>query len=269
MIKEMPIPYKLVLVSNSWTGNFERELIGYAMGCLDEVQMDIDYAYEERAMFWKEVYGEDEPRDCFDDKDDYNLLSEFLLETYQDVDDWSQNTFYNVEGGGHINALRTKDCNSCIIIQFVKPLDEHWESIIIPRIKGFFENKIYDRLGDDTRIVHLCLIDSSNNIVKDYLSENNIVSRVRKYQKMVPMTFIAIDGVEFNYNTLYTTLEMLIGGEKINDYDFPCLTTIENLHKLGYVDFSYGSNQANLYSAKSDGSTNELFNDISNTNIET
>ena len=170
MVKQMLVPYKLVLVSNSWTGNFERELIGYAMGCLDDVQMDIDFAYEERAMFWKDIYNEDTPREYFDGDEKYNLLSEFLLETYHNVDDWSQNTFYTVECGSHIQALQSEDADSCIVIQLLKPLDEHWETIIIPRIKSFFENRVYPHLREEAKILQLCLIDSNNNIIKDYLN---------------------------------------------------------------------------------------------------
>ena len=267
MIKEIPVPYKLILVSNSWVGNFERELIGYAMGCLDDVQMEIDFAYEERAMFWKDIYNEDVPRVYFDDNDDYNLMSDFLLETYQTVDDWSQNTFYIVEGGTHIKTLKTSDSDSCIIIQLAKPLDEHWESIIIPRIKSFFENKVYSHLRDEAKIVRLCLVDANNNIIKDYLSGNSF-SHICKYKKLIPVTFVSIGGIEFDYNTLCSTLEMLMDDEKINDYDFPCSTTIENLYKLGYVDFSYGSHQANLFSAKKDGSTKELFENIISLNCK-
>lgn len=259
------IPYKLIITSNAWVGSFERELIGYSMGCLDEVQMDIDFASYERALFWDEVYGEDMPRFEFEDNEDYNLMTDFLMETYQTVDDWEQNTFYNVEAGTHINVLKKPEATSCIIIQLAKPLDEHWESIIIPRMKAFFNKKIYDGLKDEDKIVSLCLIDAYGNIIKDYMSDNTDESKhnICKYTKLVPKTFVSIDGVDFDYNILYSTLDLLTCGNRVDECEFASGDVIEKLCKLGYVVSSYGSHQALMYCEKESGMAEKLIDEIS------
>lgn len=171
MKKKQTIPYMLVVVSNKWVGNFERELIGYSMGILDDVQMDIDFADEERAAFWKEVFNEDNHNYC----GDYELIDEYLFETHQDVDDWDQMTFYNVSG---LNSDEWKfvdgneDSNSLIYIQLAKPLSEEWENIVIPRIKKWFSDE-YDSYwkDSDTKLLGLRLYktDGKPQLVKDYL----------------------------------------------------------------------------------------------------
>lgn len=39
-VKQVP-NYELIIKTNSYTGNFERELISYALGTLDNVQMEM------------------------------------------------------------------------------------------------------------------------------------------------------------------------------------------------------------------------------------
>ena len=88
--------YELIIKTNSYTGNFERELISYALGTLDNVQMEMgnfhgDY---EMDLFWEEEFSS-KRKDYYDD---YELKDEYLMETYQDVDDWEQMTFYHMSG---------------------------------------------------------------------------------------------------------------------------------------------------------------------------
>ena len=71
------VPYQLIIGCSSWVGNFERELIGYAFGILDEVQMDIDYAQKQRELFWEEEFGKYEVIGYYDN---YELKDEYLLE---------------------------------------------------------------------------------------------------------------------------------------------------------------------------------------------
>lgn len=136
MTLEVKPPYMLVLYSTDWTGNFEREIIGYSMGILDNVQMSIDYADEERRQFWADMKKENANEDLFphfnmvpgyyEANDEYPLMCDFLLETYQEVDDWSQNTFYNVQCGKNELSLLT--------IQLARPLSSEYENVIISRM---------------------------------------------------------------------------------------------------------------------------------------
>lgn len=151
--------YELIIKTNSYTGNFERELISYALGTLDNVQMEIgnfhgDY---EMDLFWEEEFSS-KRKDYYDD---YELKDEYLMETYQDVDDWEQMTFYHM----------TDECNS-LAIQLVKPLNEYWEEIVIRRIKKFFDERPcrYSwTLPKDGKLEDLYLIDSNENRIKDYM----------------------------------------------------------------------------------------------------
>jgi hypothetical protein len=86
------IPYTLEVECTSYWGNFEREFLGYSIGILDDVQMRIDHSEEERTMFWKEVFSR-EPMNFEDASETYELYKEYLLETFQDCDDWEQLTF--------------------------------------------------------------------------------------------------------------------------------------------------------------------------------
>lgn len=151
------IPYTLEIETNNYWGNYEREFIGYCFGILDDVQMDIDYSEEERAMFWEEVFGK-EPPSFSEALDSYNLLRLFLFETFKDVDDWYQLTFYDFECHGK-NILK---------IQLVQPLDEYWESIIIPRMYNFFEKRIYKWLPPDIKLLSIKLYNNKHELIKEY-----------------------------------------------------------------------------------------------------
>lgn len=83
------------------------------------------------------------------------------METYQDVDDWEQMTFYHI----------ADDINS-LAIQLVKPLNGYWEEIIVRRIKKFFDERpcrYSHTLPKDAKLVDLYLIDSNENIIKHYM----------------------------------------------------------------------------------------------------
>lgn len=157
-VKQIP-NYELIIKTNSYTGNFERELISYSLGTLDHVQMEFDslHGNYEMDLFWEEEFNS-ERKDYYDD---YELKDDYLMETYQDVDDWEQMTFYHI----------TDDCNS-LAIQLVKPLNKYWEEIIIRRIKKFFHVrpcKCDWRLPKNGKLLDLYLIDSNGNRIKDYM----------------------------------------------------------------------------------------------------
>ncbi len=157
-IKQIP-NYELIIKTNRYTGNFERELISYALGILDNVQMEMGDFHGEHEMnlFWKEEFNSGR-KDYYDD---YELKDEYLMETYQDVDDWEQMTFYHI----------TDDINS-LAIQLVKPLNDYWEEIVIRRIKKFFEERpcrYSNTLPKDAELMDLYLIDSNENRIKDYM----------------------------------------------------------------------------------------------------
>lgn len=164
MKRTIESPYLLVLKSTDWTGNFEREIIGYSMGILDDVQMDIDFAEEERAQFWKDMVEQkktgplfpftDAP-DYYEASEEYPLLSEFLDETYQDVDDWAQSTFYNVGSLGELSELK---------IQLTKPLSNEYEAVIIERMIQYGKD-------NNRNITSLELLKTGTNarVVKKYV----------------------------------------------------------------------------------------------------
>ena len=157
-IKQIP-NYELIIKTNRYTGNFERELISYALGTLDNVQMEMGDFHGEHEMnlFWEEEFNS-ERKNYYDD---YELKDEYLMETYQDVDDWEQMTFYHI----------ADDINS-LAIQLVKPLNDYWEEIIIRRIKKFFEERpcrYSNTLPKDAELLDLYLIDSNENRMKDYM----------------------------------------------------------------------------------------------------
>lgn len=157
------IPYTLEIECNSYWGNFEREFLGYALGILDDVQMNIDFADKERAMFWKEVFNSDEVVSFEDALDSYELLRDYLFETFQDVDDWEQLTFYEIDW----EAMHKEDRN-ILVVQLAKPLSVYWEEIIIPRMKRFFELKIYEYMDKDAELTGITLCSKGHNPIKSY-----------------------------------------------------------------------------------------------------
>lgn len=150
--------YELIIETNSYTGNFERELVGYALGILDKVQMDLGdfHGKYEMNLFWQEEYGKRIPYPF------YSEVHRYLMETWQDVDDWVQMTFYHM-----------CDNSNSLTIQLAKPFDEKWEEIVIRRIKKFFEVHPckYDfTLPEDAKLLDLYLVDCTNgNRIKSYM----------------------------------------------------------------------------------------------------
>ena len=155
------IPYVLEIECNSYWGNFEREFVAYSMGILDDVQHG-RHSEEELEMFWTEVFSKQPP--TFEEAlDNYPLLKDYLFETFQDVDDWAQLTFYQIDW----NAMH-KEGREILRIQLAKPLDDYWEGIIIPRMKDFFTKKVYEWMRDDTELIDIRLCDSKGMVVKEY-----------------------------------------------------------------------------------------------------
>lgn len=157
------IPYTLEIECNSYWGNFEREFIGYSMGILDDVQMDIDHSEEERAMFWEEVFNKDTPIEFDEALKSYELLRDYLFETFQDVDDWEQLTFYQIDWN-----VMYKEERDVLIVQLAQPLSEYWENIIIPRMKDFFVEKPHKWMDKNAELIGITLYDSKHNIIKTY-----------------------------------------------------------------------------------------------------
>lgn len=156
---EERVDYKLLIETNAYTGNFERELVAYAFGTLDSVQMDMmcfpgDY---EMDLFWQEEMGLKRRPYPF-----YSPAKQFLKNTYQSVDDWRQQTFYGVNWS---------DSNS-MFIQLAKPLDAEWEERVVRRIKKFFECrpcKYSHTLSKDAKLLSIRLVDHQNNTLKQYV----------------------------------------------------------------------------------------------------
>lgn len=163
MQKSKPIiHYTLEVECNSYWGNFEREFIAYSLGILDDVQMDIRHSEEELEMFWEEVFNKEAP-DFEEALESYDLLKEYLLETFQDVDDWWQLTFYQIDW-----EVMHREKRNVLKIQLAKPLSKEWEEIIIPRMKAFFDKKIYEYLNDEDELISITLCDRKGWVVKEY-----------------------------------------------------------------------------------------------------
>ena len=226
--KEKRAPFYLLIHTNSYTGNFERELVAYCIGRLDEVQRNHSREYQK--AFWNSVVASDidsyeeyidcELRDACDNAtdllaglDDFSKLIEskknvnleevlrkrkeravkeryekdicrlydvYLCDTYQTVDDWEQDIFYNIE-----SFYKNKEYNcDTIYIQFYMPLPEHLEKIVIGRIKQFFEQDVYNLIEDyswlcqfghrrpkheDLQLLDLEFVDQNYNLVKKYV----------------------------------------------------------------------------------------------------
>lgn len=155
------IPYVLEIECNSYWGNFEREFVAYSMGILDDVQHG-RHSEEELEMFWTEVFNKQPP--TFEEAlENYPLLKDYLFETFQDVDDWAQLTFYQIDW-----TAMHKEKREVLRIQLAKPLDEYWEGIIIPRMKDFFTKKIYEWMREDTELLNIRLYNSKRELIKEY-----------------------------------------------------------------------------------------------------
>jgi len=226
-------PYYLLIHTDSYTGNFERELVAFCFGKLDEEQEGDFDKYS--IPFWNNVVGQDincledyekinkptaktldfetlalmeqasalikcleEDREIedidkcledrknsfkkeFEDNDVRRLYDTYLCNTYQEVDDWEQETFYNICS---FYKNQKYNCDT-IYVQLNKPLNEHFEKIIIERIKKFFELNVlsmvkrYEYLCDyledytfkvnEIKLLDLELVDENNNLIKKYV----------------------------------------------------------------------------------------------------
>lgn len=156
------IPYTIEVECNSYWGNFEREFIAYSLGILDDVQMSINHSEEELAMFWREVF-DSKPIKFSAALEEYELLREYLLETFQGVDDWYQLTFYEIDWKAYRNEKQ-----SILRIQLTQPLSEYWESTVIPRMKAFFDKRVYEWLPEEAKLLGIRLLDKNGNMVKEY-----------------------------------------------------------------------------------------------------
>jgi hypothetical protein len=150
------IPYTLEVECDSYWGNFEREFVAYSMGILDDVQMSIRHSEEYLEMFWQDVFGHSH-LDFEYALEHYVLLQDYLFETFQECDDWEQLTFYSIDWNVRDREL--------LRIHLAKPLDEYWEGIIIPRMKAFFAEHIYE---DKAKLISIKLLDEQGKILKNY-----------------------------------------------------------------------------------------------------
>lgn len=156
------IPYTLEIECTSYWGNFEREFLGYAIGVLDDCQMDLDHSDVERALFWREVFGK-EPINFKEAFESYKLYKDYLLETFQEVDDWEQLTFYSIDWD-----IMHKNGSNILKVQLAKPLSKEWKDIIIPRMRAFFIDKVYPYLKEGDKLISITLCDRKGNVVKEY-----------------------------------------------------------------------------------------------------
>lgn len=197
MRKPQIAPYRICVHTTDYTGNFERELVGYALGVLDGVQEENlswddpnDYCkhwfYQDimrmpERLYYLKLSEKFKEQTGFDDlltSKENPLLQEYLLETHREVDDWEQMTFYYIS-----KYFKDKewDCNS-LYIQLDKPLSKIWEEIIIHRLFKFFnDTRIrnedrgclqFFKEWDKRKCISIELIDDKDNIIKTYLPED-------------------------------------------------------------------------------------------------
>lgn len=163
MRKSKPIiPYTLEVECTSYWGSFEREFLGYSIGILDDVQMRINHSDTERALFWKEVFNK-QPIDFKEASESYDLYKDYLLETFQECDDWEQLCFYYIDFD-----IYHKNGSNVLKIQLAKPLSKEWEDIIIPRMKDFFIDKVYPYMTEEDRLISITLCNRKGEVVKEY-----------------------------------------------------------------------------------------------------
>jgi len=225
-------PYYLLIHTNDYTGNFERELVAYSTGILDELQEKFANSYKK--AFWNKIAASDidsieeyrkfktspeniilqeldetlkmaikilddpdkadEIAKILDDSKSQILSDEleqdnierlydtYLCYTYQTVDDWEQDTFYNIESFYKNEKYK---CDT-IFIQLNKPLPEYLEKIVIERIKSFFSQDVYNTIEDyewlcqfgekmpqsfrhSYELIDLELVDSNYHLIKKYV----------------------------------------------------------------------------------------------------
>ena len=113
-------------------------------------------------MFWKEVFNK-ESINYKEVSESYELYRDYLLETYQECDDWEQLTFYTIDWD-----ILHKNGSNVLKIQLAKPLSEYWESIIIPRMKDFFIKRPYESMNKDAELISITLCDRKGYVVKEY-----------------------------------------------------------------------------------------------------
>ena len=192
MKKKQESPYRLCIHTDDYTGNFERELVGYCLGVLDSYTEENLFSYDNddycKHWFYQDVMARSEKQYYMDlSKEFYNttgyedvltfednpLIKDYLFETYQEVDDWEQFTFYYIS-----KYFKDKEwnCNS-LYIQLDKPLNEIWENIIIRRIIKFFKDERIrqEEYGclkfanwNERHLISIELVDDKDNVVKEY-----------------------------------------------------------------------------------------------------
>lgn len=148
--------YEFIIKTNSYVGNFERELVGYVLGTADDISLENKdfHGEHEMRLFWKEEFNEGF-------HDNFELKNDFLDSTYQEVDDWYQDIFYHM-----------CDNASSLAIQLIKPFNDYWKEIIVRRVKKFFDVHPckYDwTLPKDAKLLDLYLTDSEGNIIERYV----------------------------------------------------------------------------------------------------
>jgi len=211
-MRDKNVPYYLLIHTNSYTGNFERELIGYCFGVLPKACKN--FAREYKKAFWNcvgasdidsleqyvdflteyyKIYNKLENQDIKNIKENKDfkskvlekdellkLYSNYICSTLQQVDDWKEETFYNIE-----SFYKNKEYNcDTIYVQLKEPFNDYFESIVIERIKEFFENDIFNIIEDyrwvcefgekknkhnDLKLLDLELVNEKNEIIKKYV----------------------------------------------------------------------------------------------------
>lgn len=158
--------YRLIIGCNSWVGNFERELIGYSTGLMSQDMKETSCPGEYCTDFYiREVLNKRELDDFLSTED--TELGKYFVYYIRDFGDFAGYSFYSIING---NLVEEAKSDSYIVIPLTKLLDIESESLIVSRIKQFFEVNPDNCLTDEsTKLTELFIEDLSDSVVKDYL----------------------------------------------------------------------------------------------------
>lgn len=187
--------YYLVIHTDSYAENFERELISYCIGIIPPECGDYAKTFEK--IFWNnevsssinsyEEYKKsiEEKKKVFGDCDISEDKFTYFYENYLVKSDifnglFHYDSFYDLDFYYNQNSL---DLNTiCIFLNEIP--DERFEEILVRRIKNFFDKNVYKVVKDfeclsqfeelstekgGFKLLDLELIDKDKNLIKKYV----------------------------------------------------------------------------------------------------
>lgn len=170
---------RIVIKTNKYAGNFERELVGYCFGRLSDEQENAGHAREYVKAFWQKYatcndYAgyllKEEEQKKFEDlmrKADsllglegkhkkismQDIYEDYLEFHREEVDDDYENTFYSIE-------------DKEISIWLKQDLPEKYLNLFMERIKSFFSNRVLEVFENAIYLTKFDSLSPCDNNVK-------------------------------------------------------------------------------------------------------